>query len=245
MTCPFRQHKFWFERAVLTRLATTRFRPWDCANTFCSGPCSLLQSRSVQIAFVAHCRNCLLDLTTKAFRLSRLYSTGPSPVHRTAGVGHCAFCTGVRWKLPLRAASLSSQLQHPAMAPKRQKEAPAKSPAKKAKNDAQPVGNGTKSDSHNKLIGSLLEDKLLGQTYCEELGIDITSGSNAVFQWLACSSMFGSRISEASRGTHQSICQTLIRSACMPVTFCMCTGVDCACCKRAFGKQAYDTTSNQ
>ena len=46
------------------------------------------------------------------------------------------------------------------------------------------------------LVESLISDELLGRTYCEELGIDISSGSNGVFQWLACSSMFGSRLSE-------------------------------------------------
>lgn len=90
------------------------------------------------------------------------------------------------------------------MAPKRQKAAAFKSPAKKAKTSSKDAMSGSKaadkqlSDNHQKLVQSLLEDKLLGQTYCEELGIDITSGSNAVFQWLACSSMFGSRISEVS-----------------------------------------------
>lgn len=131
------------------------------------------------------------------------------------------------------------------MAPKRQQESPAKSPAKKAKNNSKPIDEVSKSESHNKLIKSLLEDKLLGQTYCEELGIDITSGSNAVFQWLACSSMFGSRISEASRGIHQPVCQPLKQFACVVVTVGLYTGPDHACSKRASGKQAHDAPSHQ
>lgn len=93
------------------------------------------------------------------------------------------------------------------MAPKRQKAASSKSPAKKAKTaskspaDASEASDCKASGSHQKLVQSLLEDKLLGQTYCEELGIDIRSGSSAMFQWLACSNMFGSRIGEVSKST--------------------------------------------
>lgn len=93
------------------------------------------------------------------------------------------------------------------MAPKRQKSSTSASPAKKPKTSSTAAAERThspdkpSSDSHQKLVQSLLEDKLLGQTYCEELGIDIISGSNAVFQWLACSSMFGSRISEVGLQT--------------------------------------------
>ena len=58
------------------------------------------------------------------------------------------------------------------------------------------TGTSDSGDSAMSLVESLISDELLGQTYCEELGIDISSGSNGVFQWLACSSMFGSRLSE-------------------------------------------------
>ena len=35
------------------------------------------------------------------------------------------------------------------------------------------------------------------ETYCSEVGIDLENGgSNAVFQWLCCSIIFGNRISE-------------------------------------------------
>ena len=78
------------------------------------------------------------------------------------------------------------------MAPKRQNESKSASPSKKGK------VNSSKSESSS-LIEALVTDELLGQTYCEELGIDLSSGSNAVFQWLACSSMFGSRLSEVRR----------------------------------------------
>lgn len=78
------------------------------------------------------------------------------------------------------------------MPPKRQKEAAvgSASPSKKAKQ------NDDKQSTSAALVKSLISDDLLGQTYCEELGIDLSSGSSAVFQWLACSSMFGSRLSE-------------------------------------------------
>ena len=99
------------------------------------------------------------------------------------------------------------------MAPKRQKEALAKSPTKKAKIASKAAADD--SDSHQKLVQSLLEDRLLGQTYCEELGINLTSGSNAVFQWLACSSMFGSRLGEVRSQTYAA--QTLPSILC---TFC-------------------------
>ena len=80
------------------------------------------------------------------------------------------------------------------MPPKRQKEAAvgSASPSKKAKQ------NDDKQSTSAALVKSLISDDLLGQTYCEELGIDLSSGSSAVFQWLACSSMFGSRLSEVS-----------------------------------------------
>lgn len=85
------------------------------------------------------------------------------------------------------------------MPPKRQKEAKPATPSKRARTD--------KSDSDNRsdaLVQSLISDKLLGQTYCEELGIDLSKGSHAVFQWLACSSMFGSRLSEVKSPPHHS-----------------------------------------
>lgn len=77
------------------------------------------------------------------------------------------------------------------MPPKRPKGIKQASPSKKAKTRTSNSG-----DSAISLVQSLITDELLGQTYCEELGIDLSSGSNAVFQWLACSSMFGSRLSE-------------------------------------------------
>lgn len=47
------------------------------------------------------------------------------------------------------------------------------------------------------IINGLLKDR---QSYCEELGIDIKSGkSDAVFQWLCCSIIFGNRLSEKVR----------------------------------------------
>ena len=79
------------------------------------------------------------------------------------------------------------------MPPKRQKEAKPATPSKKVKTGTSVAGN-----SSNAIVASLISDELLGQTYCEELGIDILSGSDAVFQWLACSSMFGSRLSEVN-----------------------------------------------
>ncbi|KAL3163195.1 hypothetical protein ABBQ32_009598 [Trebouxia sp. C0010 RCD-2024] len=90
------------------------------------------------------------------------------------------------------------------MPPKRQKEAKAATPSKRAR-----TGKSEFDNSSNALVDSLISDKLLGQTYCEELGIDLSKGSNAVFQWLACSSMFGSRLSEtitmrAARGLLES-----------------------------------------
>lgn len=77
------------------------------------------------------------------------------------------------------------------MAPKRSQQKESASPAKKAK-----VESIHNENNKSALVKSLITDDLLGQTYCEELGIDLASGSNAVFQWLACSSMFGSRLSE-------------------------------------------------
>ena len=79
------------------------------------------------------------------------------------------------------------------MPPKRQKETKSATASKKSKTGTSDSGNSTIS-----LVESLISDKLLGQTYCEELGIDLSSGTNAVFQWLACSSMFGSRLSEVT-----------------------------------------------
>lgn len=79
------------------------------------------------------------------------------------------------------------------MPPKRQKETKSATPSKKSKTGISDSGNSTIS-----LVESLIGDELLGQTYCGELGIDLSSGSNAVFQWLACSSMFGSRLSEVN-----------------------------------------------
>lgn len=83
------------------------------------------------------------------------------------------------------------------MAPKRQNESKSATPFKKGK-----VNSSKSEDKSSSLIQALVTDKLLGQTYCEELGIDLSSGSNAVFQWLACSSMFGSRLSEVRRACH-------------------------------------------
>lgn len=83
------------------------------------------------------------------------------------------------------------------MPPKRQKEAKAATPSKRAR-----TGKSEFDNSSNALVDSLISDKLLGQTYCEELGIDLSKGSNAVFQWLACSSMFGSRLSEVKPPSH-------------------------------------------
>ena len=77
------------------------------------------------------------------------------------------------------------------MPPKRSQQKESASPAKKAK-----VESSHDENNKSALVKSLITDDLLGQTYCEELGIDLASGSNAVFQWLACSSMFGSRLSE-------------------------------------------------
>lgn len=77
------------------------------------------------------------------------------------------------------------------MAPKRSQQKESAAPAKKAK-----VESSNDESIKSALVKSLITDNLLGQTYCEELGIDLASGSNAVFQWLACSSMFGSRLSE-------------------------------------------------
>ncbi|DBA85280.1 TPA: hypothetical protein ACH3X2_005975 [Trebouxia sp. C0005] len=90
------------------------------------------------------------------------------------------------------------------MAPKRSQQKQSASPAKKAK-----VESSNDESIRSALVKSLITDDLLGQTYCEELGIDLASGSNAVFQWLACSSMFGSRLSEtitmrAARGLLES-----------------------------------------
>ena len=90
----------------------------------------------------------------------------------------------------LQKKSIASTSCH-SMPPKRHKETKAATPSKKSKTETPDSGNSTLS-----LVESLISDKLLGQTYCEELGIDLSSGSNAVFQWLACSSMFGSRLSE-------------------------------------------------
>lgn len=94
------------------------------------------------------------------------------------------------------------------MAPKRQTETKSSSPSKKPKTSEAKTGSKSKGKP-NELVDALITDKLLGQTYCEELGIDLSAGSNAVFQWLACSSMFGSRLSEvvtmrAARGLLES-----------------------------------------
>ena len=123
----------------------------------------------------------MLDLKTKAIiiTISRLYKVGQI--------------------LPNKPALTPSSLQRKSIAftschsmpPKRQKETKSAAPSKKSKTGTSDSGNGTIP-----LVESLINDKLLGQTYCEELGIDLSSGSNAVFQWLACSSMFGSRLSE-------------------------------------------------
>ena len=46
-------------------------------------------------------------------------------------------------------------------------------------------------------IEELVENK---ESYCDELGIDLKSGSSdAVFQWLCCSIIFGNRLSEKVR----------------------------------------------
>lgn len=91
---------------------------------------------------------------------------------------------------PLQEKSIVVTSCH-SMPPKRPKETKAATPSKKAK-----IGTSDSGDSAVSLVQSLITDELLGQTYCEELGIDLSSGSNAVFQWLACSSLFGSRLSE-------------------------------------------------
>ena len=53
------------------------------------------------------------------------------------------------------------------------------------------------SDSGKAKIDDVLTDR---QSYCDELGIDIKSGkSDAVFQWLCCSIIFGNRLSEKVR----------------------------------------------
>ncbi|KAL0042126.1 hypothetical protein WJX77_004171 [Trebouxia sp. C0004] len=90
------------------------------------------------------------------------------------------------------------------MAPKRSQQKESASHAKKAK-----IESSNDENIKSALVRSLITDDLLGQTYCEELGIDISSGSDAVFQWLACASMFGSRLSEtitmrAARGLLES-----------------------------------------
>ena len=58
--------------------------------------------------------------------------------------------------------------------------------AKKAKTEGVP----------NSAVQQLLEGQH-GESYCEELGIDLEhGGSKAVYQWLCCCIVFGQRISE-------------------------------------------------
>lgn len=118
----------------------------------------------------------VLHLKTKALQLS-LSAAAAAPFLRVKPALRLT---------PLQEKSIVVTSCH-SMPPKRPKETKAATPSKKAK-------TGT-SDSVS-LVESLISDELLGQTYCEELGINLSSGSNAVFQWLACSSLFGSRLSE-------------------------------------------------
>lgn len=160
-----------------------------------------------------HCLDHSWIFTTTAFRVvTQLYTIRCCTVASVRA--HAAVCL-YRWSTPAPLAQGHTCLSRGlfVMAPKRQKEAPAKSPTKKAKTASKAAAN----DSHQKLVQSLLEDKLLGQTYCEELGINLTSGSNAVFQWLACSSMFGSRLGEVRSQDYAA--QTLPSILC---TFCKC-----------------------
>ena len=146
------------------------------------------------------------------------------PVHRLV------FPSAVRRQ---QSAPPRSQSRSRHMAPKRATQAKSASPSKKAKKaDAAP------EDSSSALVESLVSDKLLGQSYCEELGIDICSGSNAVFQWLACSSMFGSRLSEVMpclMCLHTT--RKELRSSCqLGYHFVhLCIGCYDACCQRLAG----------
>lgn len=76
---------------------------------------------------------------------------------------------------------------------------------KKAKADSQPdpkdAANTGKRGSPPDLSGK--------ETYCSEVGIDIKGGgSQAVYQWLCCSIIFGNRISE----------KVLFRHVCLSVS---------------------------
>lgn len=137
------------------------------------------------------------EITTKGLILTRLFLHG-SPHWGSARPR----IPGLRSINPLPAAQhLCRQVSSSVMAPKRPKDAGPPSPSKKAKSDSNQTEGKTSA-----LVNSLINDDLLGQTYCEELGIDLSSGSNAVFQWLACSSMFGSRLSEVGRAYHVPQC---------------------------------------
>ncbi len=56
------------------------------------------------------------------------------------------------------------------------------------------VADATPEEIANKL----LEDDTYGQTYCEQLGIDLKADdSDSLYKWLCCSMLFSSGLSEA------------------------------------------------
>lgn len=67
------------------------------------------------------------------------------------------------------------------------------------------------------------------ETYCSEVGIDIENGgSQAVFQWLCCSIIFGNRISEKVRNpflTNSRDKLDVYRLSALPVRACLGRGV--------------------
>ena len=57
-----------------------------------------------------------------------------------------------------------------------------------------------KTSDTGDLKGKIDELVVNKESYCDELGIDLKSGSSdAVFQWLCCSIIFGNRLSEKVR----------------------------------------------
>lgn len=158
-------------------------RSWQASNKLL---CHKQRSKDIQVLAKGAASHFIT--TTATARLSRLRWQADS--HRLIG-GLPISTLRLSSRHALSQRLIYTQKAFSDMAPKRSQQKESASPAKKAK-----VESSNDENTKSALVKSLITDTLLGQTYCEELGIDLASGSNAVFQWLACSSMFGSRLSE-------------------------------------------------
>ena len=66
-------------------------------------------------------------------------------------------------------------------------------------------GRGKKAKTEEPAKAAGPPDLTGKETYCSEVGIDIENGgSEAVYQWLCCSIIFGNRISEKVRSSDMS-----------------------------------------